>query len=464
MLGAFCLAFGVLVGTQPLYDNSFLTHLATGRLILEGNFPHSDPYTFTAHGTRWVVQSWLASVVYAGADKVAGGNGIRVVVAALSALLAVLIWRLSRVGRTLGARIVAVATPLAAGAATWGSRPLLFGLVCFALTMVIVEEKRDPRWLIPLFWVWANCHGSFPMGLVYVVVALVGRRLDGEAVAVELRALKWAAAGCVLAVLNPTGVSILTFPVELLRRQKVLAAVIEWQAPTFRSIWQRLFLLEAMAVVVLLARLSKRWRYRSALLFAVFFASALLGSRNIALATIVFVPIVARELRDLGSLRADARSGLNTAAVCVLVLLAAGALVGRLSATEPFDLRSYPVESIDRLERAGLLGEPHRLATRDFVGNYIEFRSGGRIQAFVDDRVDMLPVGLVEDEGVLLSGGRTWSEVLDKWKIDLVIWERDKPLATMLSLSPDWKRIAVDASAEPGSKSEWWTFQRVSSD
>lgn len=461
VLGAFCVVFGVVVGTQPLYDNSFLTHLATGRLILDGHFPHSDPYTFTAHGQPWVVQSWLASVAYATADRLAGGNGIRVLIAALSALLAVLIWRLSRPGRTISARVLAVAATLVAGGVGWGSRPLLFGLVCFALTMVIIEERHDPRWLVPLFWVWVNCHGSFPLGIVFIAVGALGRRLDGDDAKPDLRALAYGALGCVLAVVNPTGIRILVFPVELLQRQKVLSAVIEWQAPTFTSLWQRIFLLQAMAVIVLLPRLRQRYRYRFGLLFVVFFASALLGSRNITLATVVLVPILARELRDLGSLRADRRSALNTAMVAFLGVVAVAALVGRLSATKPFDLTSYPIASIDRLEEQGLLTPAHRLATRDFVGNYLEFRTRGKVPAFVDDRVDMLPVGLVDDEGVLLSGGRTWEEVLDKWKIETVIWERDKPLATLLSLSDKWERVAVDKSAEKGSKSEWWTFRRV---
>lgn len=463
-LGALCALFGVVVGTEPLHDNSFLTHLATGRLILDGHFPHSDPYTFTAHGEPWVVQSWLASVAYATADRLAGGNGIRVLVAALSSLLGLLVWRLSRPGRTISARVLAVAATLVAGGVGWGSRPLLFGLVCFALTIVIVEERRDPRWLIPLLWVWANCHGSFPLGLVLIAVGALGRRLDGDDAGPDLRALAYAALGCVLAVANPTGIRLLIFPIELLQRQKVLSAVTEWQAPTFTSLSQRLFLLQAMAVVVLLPRLRARHRYRSGLLFVVFFASALLGSRNITLATLVFVPILARELRDLGSLRSDRRAVLNTAFVGLLGVAAVAALFGRLSATEPFDLTSYPIASIDRLEEQGLLTPEHRLATRDFVGNYLEFRTGGSVPVFVDDRVDMLPESLVADEGVLLSGGRTWDEVLDKWKIETVIWEREKPLASLLMLSDDWERVAVDKSAAKGSTSEWWTFRRVGTD
>ena len=36
---------GALIGARPLRDNSFFTHLATGRLILAEGMPTADPYS-----------------------------------------------------------------------------------------------------------------------------------------------------------------------------------------------------------------------------------------------------------------------------------------------------------------------------------------------------------------------------------------------------------------------------------
>ena len=59
--------------------NSFLTHLATGRLIIEtGAVPSADPYTFTGYGEPWVVQSWLVSLLYGVVERMSGFGGIRV--------------------------------------------------------------------------------------------------------------------------------------------------------------------------------------------------------------------------------------------------------------------------------------------------------------------------------------------------------------------------------------------------
>ena len=70
VLGAGLAVWGAYIGSAALSDNSFFTHLATGRLILrDGAIPTVDPYTFTARGEPWVVQSWLASLVYAAVER-----------------------------------------------------------------------------------------------------------------------------------------------------------------------------------------------------------------------------------------------------------------------------------------------------------------------------------------------------------------------------------------------------------
>ena len=79
---------GSCIGLRPLDDNSFFTHLATGRLIFHSGIPHADPYLFTAHEPPWVVQSWLASVVYWTIVRTWAFAGLLTLTAALTAVLA----------------------------------------------------------------------------------------------------------------------------------------------------------------------------------------------------------------------------------------------------------------------------------------------------------------------------------------------------------------------------------------
>src|SRR4051794_32754697 len=146
-------------------------------MVRSGAIPRVDPYSFTAHGHRWVVQSWLAEWTYGIAERV---GGLRLVVleqGVLMGVLALLVARLMRAGSvwrtTAGALIV-----LGAGVALWSPRPLLFGLVCFALMISVVEERWKPWLLIPIGWLWVNTHGSFALGAVWLGAVAVGEWID----------------------------------------------------------------------------------------------------------------------------------------------------------------------------------------------------------------------------------------------------------------------------------------------
>ncbi|MFM8304836.1 MAG: hypothetical protein ACKOA9_11155, partial [Actinomycetota bacterium] len=182
--GVFAL-FGFGVGLQGLSDNSFFTHLATGRLILDRGLPRADVFSYTAPGSRWVLQSWLAEVLYAGLERSVGGFGIRVLGALTGAAITALVFRLAL--RLTGDRTRAALLSVAALGGLyllWSERPLLLG-VLFLVTLVWIVEVPD-CWvgrhpvgaLAVLFWLWANVHGSFALGFVYLGLHLVGRGLD----------------------------------------------------------------------------------------------------------------------------------------------------------------------------------------------------------------------------------------------------------------------------------------------
>jgi len=104
--------FGFRLGARPIGDNSMFVHLRTGvDMARTGAIPRTDPYTFTAHGHAWVVQSWLPEWSYGWVYRI---GGLRLVVleqAVLMALMALLVARLARAGSPMR-------TALAAGKAT----------------------------------------------------------------------------------------------------------------------------------------------------------------------------------------------------------------------------------------------------------------------------------------------------------------------------------------------------------
>lgn len=425
---------GALVGAQPLQDNSFLTHLATGRLMLAEGLPSVDPYSATAGGEPWVVQSWLASLLYGSVDALAGPVGLRLLMAATTALLAWLVWRLADPATSLVPRLAIMAAALGIGLETWAERPLLFGLIGTALALLAAEGRLDHRWMVPLFWLWANVHGSFPLGLVVVAVWWVGTIWSGRPADSERRVLLWSGIGALAAAISPIGPRLLIFPVQLLARSETLSAIAEWKSPDFSTTPARLFLLLIGAAIVVLARRPDR---RDALMTVLALGLGLMASRNLAVASIILVPVVARGVGPVGSMRVDARSPvlrLAIAAIAVLGVLALSSTLQRPS----YALSPYPIRALAWLEGEDLVGQRQSvIATRDYVGNLQTLLYGPGAGVFIDDRYDMYPTDLTDDYVSLLRGAG-WEDVLDRRDVDVVLWDRGHQLAELVAASPDW--------------------------
>ncbi len=437
-VGLLVVAVGWVSGTRPLSDNSFLTHLATGRIILDtGSVPGHDPYTFTATGEPWVVQSWLASVLYAGAEQVGGLGAVRAITGVLAATLAALAWTLLRPAGSIVLRAAAAALFVAVSAELWAERPFMIGLIGLACVALAAEGRLDPRWLLLVGWVWVNAHGSFPLGIVLLVVAAVGRRLDGETWEVEVRALRWGIAGVLLGAVGPLGPRVLWFPVDLLRRQEVLSHVVEWRAPAFESAGHRLFLVQVLLAIVLLAR---RPSFRSALIVATFTGAALLGARNVAVASLLILPAVAPALGGVGTLRSvdRARPARLVAVLAVATIVVVS--LGRASEAD-LELRHYPLGALAFLEGTDVDTGSTRLAGPDLVGNLVDYVYGPERRTFYDDRFDLFSDELAETNQALISGGPTLRRDLDEHGIDLVLVKTTSPSAQILTIDPGWRAL-----------------------
>ncbi|WCO69068.1 hypothetical protein PO878_10055 [Iamia majanohamensis] len=442
VLGALAGLWGLMIGLSALSDNSFLTHLATGRLILDGgSVPTADPYSFTAGGDPWTVQSWFASVLYAGAEEIGGLGGVRLLNGLLCTLLGVAVWLLTARSRSFLVRLAATAAVLVPATALWTGRPLLFGLLGLAAVLLVADEQLDPRWLVPIGWVWVNTHGSFPLGVVLLVLLAIGRRLDEGRWDVERRAGLWLLGGFLLAAVNPIGPRLLLFPALLLRRSEAFQAIAEWQAPRYQMLveWWVLGL-----VLVAVIGVVRRPSWRATLPLVGFAALAITSARNAAPLCLVVAPILAGAVPtygiEVGAIRRRSLRLATAGVVLVGVLFAAVSLRGPDSA-----LDAYPTETLAWMEERGMWAPGERVVAPDFVGNFREASAGADANVFIDDRVDMYPLEVVEDYQVLLKADPEWPEVLDRRGATSILWKADTPLGGALLASDDWEVVHRDA-------------------
>ncbi|MFA5883708.1 MAG: hypothetical protein WDA60_07645 [Acidimicrobiia bacterium] len=447
--------FGFGVGIERLSDNSFFTHLATGRWILDHGIPRSDFYSYTAPGTRWVVQSWLAEVLYAQLDRSFGAFGIRVLGALTGAAITVLVFRLAlRLSRDrVRASLISVAA-LGGLYTLWSERPLLLGVLFFVILLWIVEAPeclvgRHPYVSLPvLFWLWANVHGTFSLGFAYLGLHLLGRWLDG--------ARPWQGRERVLLVgsliafaacfVNPYGPALVLFPIELLGRGDILRHVIEWASPNFHDIRGQSFLLWLAVYVAVVARGRNRVSRRDLVVTIPFLILALWALRNVAIAPLVGVPVVARAMAidpEVADERRRAEQPSPIGWVLAALLLAIGfGLVVRAVDQPDFVTTPYPVKAMNALEDRGLIGT--RLLMDDGDAAYAELAYPGRQKVFMDDRYDMFPTAVIYDFFRLSNGSPDWKRVMDEYDVETVVWEKSQPLVQYLRGSGDWTEIHRD--------------------
>ena len=449
---------GFALAARSLGDNSFLWHLRTGGLILDHGIPRSDPFSFTAQGTRWIAQSWLAELMYAALQRSVGVIGIRIAVGLAGAGVAVFLFRVAY--RVSGDRVRALALgipALACSFTVFSERPLMFGLALLCVLVYAIEVPdsflgRHPRVVIPLtLWLWVNVHGTFSLGFLYLAAYLGARWLDGAWpwVARERELLISTAIVCVLVFVNPYGPSLVFFPVALMGRSKVLSNVAEWQAINLHTATGILFGLWVVLTIVALARgRSSRGELVLTLLFLFLGGWAV---RNVAITVAVTIPVVARafsaEKQEHRARGNDAATPLLVVVVCLVGVL----LVAKTLSMPNFDLKRYPVAAMQQLDKQHQLGG--RLLTTDAWAGYVIYKYWPEQHVFFDDRYDMYPIAMTNAYNKILSVKPGWEHVLDQYRINIVVWPKDDSFAQALVHLPGWKLVRTDKVSK--------TFERV---
>jgi hypothetical protein len=432
----------------PVSDNSLLCHLRTGRWMIHNGIPRADMFSFTAAGRPWVAESWLADLSYGIADRFFGMSGLTVLLAATGAAIAALWYRLAL--RLCGDRHnAAIVTALSLGASwtVWSPRPLLAGLLCFLLLIWIVESGARGRALVlvpPLMWIWANLHGSFMLGFAYLGLYLAGEWAEGRPPwARGGRALALSAlAGFALCFLNPYGADLIAEPFHLLARPSVLAHVIEWRPARLDSPQALMYLAWLAALAICFAIGARVHIVRSLTISLPFVALGLLAFRNIAIAPVVTMPVAARLISSRRAVRVDTNPLVKA---IFAALIAALAVFWTVRAAPGLDLRDYPVDAMRAVEARGLLGR--RLLSTDKWGDYILYQYWPRQRVFVDDRYNLYPAQIVMDMTMLADGLGDWHTVLERYRIEVVVWPPQRSAVAALDREPGWSRIFRDGQA-----------------
>ena len=177
---------------RPLYHADLWGHLAYGRFLWEHGLPETEPLMPLAANERFVDLAPLSQVAGWLLYDAAGPEGLRLAGGLLVAVAVGLIGTAARrrgrrawAGWVAGGAFLAVAWMQLFAVPPWVDplgpqmlRPQTLGVALFAALLAAVPLPRRPGWrwwgLPVLFAVWANAHGSWPVGLALLAAEVAG--------------------------------------------------------------------------------------------------------------------------------------------------------------------------------------------------------------------------------------------------------------------------------------------------
>ena len=451
-----------LIAAAPISDNSFLTHLATGRLIVESGLPQQNPFLYSS--SDFPVPSYWWSIVLGAVDWAAGATGLRILTAAIAGLLGALLVRMtaSAESPTLAAAasvsdeaspstganpqiqgsvpgLLAVLLPAGLGficlLSFLNGRPHLIGFVLLALMVLVWKEGRSPWWLLPIFAVWVNVHGSWLYGLIVLGMYLVATTIDTRKLLPKQFALAGTAVlGVVIGgALYPDRFALLLLPAKQFGdpiEREALQSYQEWGRVGFDQ--PMLWMMLAIAILAIFGCIRQR-RYAMTVMVGLLVLLGFSGLRLVPIAAVALLPFAAIGLRGIGTVGLPTgRTAKVLGGFGLLLCFAAGA---RCVIGPSYELDAFPVAAVDWLEARDLVGNETRVTTHDFAGNYLEWRYGEQANTYVDDRPGAATM-VAYVNMLRLSDG--WQQSLARSNGDVLIWRTSNKLTGQLKKDPKW--------------------------
>jgi hypothetical protein len=435
-------------------------------MVAQGGWLNHDPFSGPRHGQPWLTNQWLGELPLWLGERWAGLEGIAAVTSlTLAFMLRCLFRMLLRDGLPWPVAVFWTALAALGTSFSWVARPNIFTLLFVPITArvcVLFHEGRMMRartlWLLPLFAVWANCHGGFVAGLLMLGVALLvegglasagpaSQRQQARSRALHLAALLGGAVAATL--LNPYGVRLYPWVLRLLGDSYFMNLNDEWRSPDFHRAGMFRFELLLLLVPVLFAVSRYRPHAVEIALCVLWLHFALNGFRYVPLFVVVLVPVLGRCSRQLPwleraivSKEQDPRRGpfaiwtgpapwAWSAVACVALLVMARGLEGRYARHDP---RFTPTAALDRLLDLHQARGPETVVFHGFNwGGYLTWKGWPRLRTWIDDRNEVQGREHCDEFFRVQQGGPGWLDVLDRQRVELVCIPPGEELAARLT-------------------------------
>jgi hypothetical protein len=434
---------------RDIADPDLWWHLRNAQsLLASGHFSVVDSYSYTAPGAAVLPFEWLAELGYYAAYKCAGPYGVFLLVFLLTAAIVLGIYRLSYLAShdvknsfvfALGGAVLA--------AISIGARTLLFGWLYLVLLLLILEAVRRGGWkwlwlVPPLFCLWVNTHGSWPMGVVLFGIFIASGLVEGSwghAYATrwsgpQLRKLLMAAGASAAAVfVNPCGYRLAFYPVQaMFGAHTGVGNVEEFASVDFHTPWGKVAVIMILGTLLISVFSDERWRLDEVAITMLALCYSLTYIRFLFLAGILLPPVFAKRVKLMTPYdRSDDRRRPNAVALAVLLCLFIVSLPRHSKFHDPVQ---YPEGAVAYMRTNGI----HGRVFHEYVwGGYLIWHMP-ESRVFIDGRWDPYePTGVCKDYFAAVYG-ESPQAVFDKYRVEYVLMPADSLLVQMLKNNPAW--------------------------
>lgn len=294
----------VIMGGSYIHDYARLLgdpdtfwHVKLGSDILSsGHLPVVDTYSYSYAGQPFVSKEWLSEILFAGAFKIWGWNGV-MLLTSLVAVSAILILYRELAGYllpTIAGLIAILVTTMLNPVVI--ARPHVFTLPIAAYftgrLFRAAEAKLAPQfWLLALLTLWANLHGSFTLGFVIAGFAFL-HLLENIHLTDKPLLVRWVIflVLCPLAaMIHPYGFEPIRIGLQMMATNKAMAYIVEWMPLNPQEDPAIEYFLLVSLVGLIGARLKLGW---AKTLFIIFVLHMLLTHVRFIYVFFLLVPIV----------------------------------------------------------------------------------------------------------------------------------------------------------------------------
>ncbi len=458
-------------GRGLLNDADTGYHIRAGDYILQTHsIPRQDIFSYITPPIPWTAHEWLSEVIMSLLHRQLGLTGV---VLFFSFVIAVVYYLFFRALRShdgnifIAAAIIILA--ITSSQLHWLARPHVFSLLFMVIWCHILDmyqyRDTDRLLVLPLLMlVWVNLHGGFIAGFILLGCYIAGNLVEclfrdplhNAAARHKYRAFLKITVLCLLASLaNPFGYKILLFPFHLTGNAYLMDHVVEFISPNFHEPLVFKYLL--LVMIALLACSRKKLNLIELFLILFFTNMALYAIRYVTLFAIVAAPIILRRADELleeasgvfvesfkvrsariASVDASAR-GWVWLLVGVVVVCSAGKTIHY-----SFDPKLKPVAAVEFLQKERIAGN---MFDNDEFGDYIIYAAWPDYKVFFDGRSDMYGSERMKEYYKVINFEPGWEQVVEKYRIDWIIYDAKSALSRYLRAGTGWKLIYADKVA-----------------